>query len=259
MIKRIKKIMVGTVIVSSSLFANGQLSIVSAGVGDLDNMTIKAYNAIKEADIFFTMDGKAGEYSSLIEDKPVYKAGHGIFANMDNTKMKKEELEQLKTETKKIVLDGYKAGKKIVLIENGDPTIYGPQISFLKEFKELNPKIIPGMSSFNAANAALQTAIIGGVKDASGVTLTIGNDKNKLISALADSKSTLVFFMDREFDKFIDYLNTLYPKDTGIAIVIDAGSKDKQRVIIATLGTIKEKVTEKLPFNHLVYVGNFIK
>ncbi|MDN5043819.1 SAM-dependent methyltransferase, partial [Aliarcobacter butzleri] len=179
--------------------------------------------------------------------------------NMDNTKMKKEELEQLKTETKRIVLEGYKAGKKIVLIENGDPTVYGPQISFFKEFKELSPKIIPGMSSFNAANAALQTAIIGGTKDASGVTLTIGNDKNKLISALVDSKSTLVFFMDREFDKFIDYLNTLYPKDTGIAIVIDAGSKDKQRVIIATLGTIKEKVTEKLPFNHLVYVGNFIK
>ncbi|MFW2569202.1 SAM-dependent methyltransferase, partial [Aliarcobacter butzleri] len=80
--KRIKKIIVGTVIVSSPLFANGQLSIVSAGVGDLDNMTIKAYNAIKEADIFFTMDGKAGEYSSLIGEKPVYKAGHGIFANM---------------------------------------------------------------------------------------------------------------------------------------------------------------------------------
>lgn len=259
MMKMVKKIIVGSIITSSSLFANGQLSIVSAGVGDLDNMTIKAHNTIKEADIFFTMDGKAGEYSSLIGDKPVYKAGHGIFANRDNTKMKKEELEQLKAEAKKVVLDGYKANKKIVLIENGDPTIYGPQISFLKEFKELNPKIIPGMSSFNAANAALQTAVVGGEKNASGVTLTIGNDKNKLISALADSKSTLVFFMDREFDKFIDHLSTLYPKDIGIAIVINAGYEDKEKVIVATLGTIKEKVNEKLPFNHLVYVGNFLK
>lgn len=31
----------------------GQLTIVSAGVGDLDNLTLKAYKTIKEADIFF--------------------------------------------------------------------------------------------------------------------------------------------------------------------------------------------------------------
>ncbi|MFY9079458.1 SAM-dependent methyltransferase [Aliarcobacter cryaerophilus] len=259
MLKNIKKIMIGSVIATNCLFGNGELSIVSTGTGDLDNMTLKAYNIIKEADIFFTMDGKAEKYASLIGDKPVYKAGHGIFANMDNTKMSKEELEKLKSEAKKVVLDGYKAGKKIVLIENGDPTIYGPQISFLKEFKDLNPKIIPGMSSFNAANAALQTAIIGGIKDMSGVTLTIGSDKNNLISTLAPSKSTIVFFMDREFDKFIEHLNSLYPKDIGIAIVIDAGSKDNEKVIIATLGTIKEKVKEKLPFNHLVYIGDFLK
>lgn len=259
MLKNIKKIVVGSIIASSCLFANGELSIVSTGTGDLDNMTLKAYNKIKEADIFFTMDGKAGKYAPLIGDKPVYKAGHGIFANKDNTKMSKKELEKLKYEVKKVVLDGYKDGKKIVLLENGDPTIYGPQISFLKEFQDLKPKIIPGISSFNAANAALQTAVIGGLKNESGVTLTIGSDKNKLISTLAQSKSTIVFFMDREFDKFIEHLNSLYPKDTGIAIVIDAGSKDNEKVIIATLGTIKEKVTEKLPFNHLVYVGDFLK
>lgn len=259
MLNNIKKIIIGSAIASSCLFANGELSIVSTGTGDLDNMTLKAYNAIKDADIFFTMDGKAGKYAALIGDKPVYKAGHGIFANMDNTKMPKEELEKLKSDTKKVVLDGHKAGKKIVLLENGDPSIYGPQISFLNEFKDLKPKIIPGISSFNAANAALQTAVVGGLKDESGVTLTLGSDKNRLISKLASSKSTLVFFMDREFDKFIDHLNTLYPKDTGIAIVIDAGSKDREKVIIATLGTIKDKVTEKLPFNHLVYVGDFLK
>lgn len=259
MLSGFKKAVIGSMVVSSCLLANGELSIVSTGVGDLDNMTLKAYNTIKNADLFFTMDGEAGKYAPLIGDRPVYKAGHGIFANMDNTKMSEKELEDLKIETKKIVLNEYKAGKKIVLLENGDPTIYGPQISFLKEFKDLKPKIIAGVSSFNVANAALQTAVVGGVKNANGITLTIGSDKNRLISKLADSKSTIVFFMDREFDKFIDYLNTLYSKDMGIAIVVNAGYEDKEKIIIATLGTIKEKITEKLPFNHLVYVGNFIK
>lgn len=69
----------------------------------------------------------------------------------------------------------------------------------------------------------------------------------------------MVFFMDREFDKFITHLLTLYPKETPIAIVINAGESQKEEVIVATLATIQAKVgKEKIPFNHLVYVGNFL-
>lgn len=257
---------------ATNLFGDGQLSLVSSGTGDLDNMTLKAHKLILEADIVFTMNGKAGKFESLIKDKPIYPSGHALFST--NTKGKwiktkdisgkvitktPQEIKKIEADYKKMIRKNIKEGKNIVIIDNGDPAIYGPHIYFIKEFQDLKPKIIPGISSFNAANAALQTSIIGGINNAKGVTLTIGNTKNKLINYLASSQSTMVFFMDREFNMFIPHLLTLYPKQTPIAIVINAGDSEKEDVIIATLETIQDKIgKEKIPFNHLVYVGNFI-
>ncbi|MDY0321192.1 MAG: SAM-dependent methyltransferase [Arcobacteraceae bacterium] len=290
MLRDLKKITISvalaTLMAGTNLLADGKLSLVSSGTGDLDNMTIKAYNTIKEADIVFTMGGKAGKFEELVKGKPIYDAGHGMFrqkSKEDNEKAKNEkpkveekkdekakgeqrerkspeEIAKQENEYRSIIRDGIKNGKNIVIIDNGDPTIYGPHIGFVKEFKDLNPKIIPGMSSFNAANAALQTAVIGGDKNASGVTLTIGSADNKLINKLADTGSTMVFFMDRKFSDFMANLQKLYPKDTPIAIVIEAGSADKERVILGTVDTMEGIIgTEKIPFNHLVYVGNFLK
>ncbi len=290
MLRDFKKIAISvalaTLMAGTNLLADGKLSLVSSGTGDLDNMTIKAYNTIKEADIVFTMGGKAGKFEELVKGKPIYDAGHGMFrqkSKEDNEKAKNEkpkveekkdekakgeerkrkspeEIAKQENEYRTIIRDGIKNGKNIVIIDNGDPTIYGPHIGFVKEFKDLNPKIIPGMSSFNAANAALQTAVIGGDKNASGVTLTIGSADNKLINKLADTGSTMVFFMDRKFSDFMANLKKLYPKDTPIAIVIEAGSADKERVILGTVDTMEGIIgTEKIPFNHLVYVGNFLK
>lgn len=88
-----------------------------------------------------------------------------------------EEIAKIEAEYKQLIRKSIKEGKNIVVIDNGDPTIYGPHIYFVKEFQDLAPKIIPGISSFNAANAALQTSVIGGLEDAKGVTLTVGSTK----------------------------------------------------------------------------------
>lgn len=237
----------------------GELLIVSTGAGDLDNMTLKAYKTIKNADIVFTMKGEAGKYKELIGEKPVYTAGHTLFMEEGDTKMSEDETKKLENEVRKTIREAYDKGKKIVILENGDTTVYGPQMGYMKEFKDLNPKIIPGISSFNAANAALQNSIIGGTKDESGVTLTVGRAENKLIDKLSQAGSTMVFFMNREFDGFIEHLHTLYPKDMPIAVVSDAGFKEKEKVVIATLETIKEKIGDDLPFYKLIYVGNFLK
>lgn len=248
---------------------DGKLSLVSSGTGDFDNMTLKAHNTIKNGDVFFTMGGKAGKFSDLIKDKPLYDAGHGLFSravaeeghgNVRIGDKSKDEVSALVKEYESIIRKTIKEGKNVVIIDNGDPTIYGPHIGFVQYFKEYNPTIVPGMSSFNAANAALQRAVIGGNKNSSGVTLTIGNTNNKLIEKLADTGSTMVFFMDRKFGEFITHLKTLYPHNTPIAIVINAGSEKEEKVIMGTLETIESTIgSDKIPFNHLVYVGNFAK
>jgi len=54
-------------------------------------------------------------------------------------------------------------------------------------------------------------------------------------------------------------LKTHYPPQTPIAIVLYAGYREKEKIIQGTLDTILEKTKgEKLPFEHLIYVGDFI-
>jgi precorrin-4 methylase len=67
------------------------------------------------------------------------------------------------------------------------------------------------------------------------------------------------FTMFTELPAVVDKLKTHYPGDTPIAIVLYAGYRDKEEVILATLDTIIDTVKEKkLPFEHMIYVGDFL-
>ena len=70
----------------------------------------------------------------------------------------------------------------------------------------------------------------------------------------------MVFFtMFLNMEDVVKKLRTHYPSDTPIAIVLYAGYKGKEKVIEGTLDTILEKTKgDKLPFEHLIYVGDFL-
>ena len=64
-------------------------------------------------------------------------------------------------------------------------------------------------------------------------------------------------FLDLE--KVVKKLKKHYPPQTPMAIVCYAGYKDIEHIIYGTLDTIIEKTKgEKLPFEHLIYVGDFL-
>jgi precorrin-4 methylase len=267
----------------------GTLKLISMGTGDTDNMTLKARQAVNEADIVFTMGARTDYYTDLLKGKAVYDAGHRLFAQIEHKggprhagpkppkkeiKSKKpqktgdpswrhktpEELAAQREKTRNIIRDAVAAGKHVAIIDNGDPTIFGPHIDYMREFADLNPEIVPGISSFNAANAALQTSMVSG--KAMAVTLTIGSlagGRDKMIANMIDGGETLVFFMVRDLNGFVNSLNALVSADTPVAIVSWAGSADRQRVIQGTLGTILETIGgERVP-NYLLYVGSSLK
>jgi len=247
--------------------APGSLKLVSLGTGDADNMTIRARQAVIKADIVFTMGGRTDFYGDLLKGKTVYDAGHRLYAKKQGKgsggpRMHKspEELDKMQEKARQVIRDAVAAGKHVAIIDNGDPTIFGPHIDYLREFSDLDPEIIPGLSSFNAANAALQTSMVAG--NAMAVTLTMGrleNGRDKMIADMIHSGQTLVFFMVRDFKGFINGLNALVPADTPVAIVSWAGSKEKQRVIKGALGTIVDTVGQERIPNYLLYVGTSLR
>lgn len=264
---------------------HGHLFLVSEGAGDLDNMTIRAHKVITKADIVFTMhpEGAEKRFGDLLKGKKLYSAGHGLFWMRDREKKadeksklvgksagdkekradgrKREDPARLEAQARKVIREAVAAGKNVVVLDNGDPLVYGPHSGYLKEFEDLKPIVVPGISSFNAANAALQRGVIGGEGRAVILTspkgMAAGSDH---IKKLAESRSTMVFFMNRDLSALVADLRTGYPGDTPIALVANAGSRKDQKVIKGTLDTIVGVVgTDKLSFAHLVYVGDFLK
>ncbi len=265
----------------------GRLYLVSAGIGDPDNITIRAQKILEQADIVFAMKGTSGQMADLLKGKELHEAGHGLFGMGEKPKAdaqkakaprppkdatpagrmaldpKKQAEEQAKA--RNIIRNGIAAGKTVVVLDYGDPTIYGPQIGYMKEFADLNPEIIPGISSFNAANAALKRGLVGG--GSNGVILTAagggrkGSNPDNSLAQLAKSRSTMVFFtMGMNLPEVVKQLKTSYPGTTPIAIVSHAGFKAKEAVLYATLDTVVAKTSGgKLPFEHLIYVGDFLK
>ena len=69
----------------------------------------------------------------------------------------------------------------------------------------------------------------------------------------------VIFTMGSKFKDIIKRLKEVYPLMTPVAIVVYAGYKEKEKVIRGTLENIEGKIgNEKLPFEHLIYVGDFL-
>lgn len=262
----------------------GRLYLVSAGIGDPDNITIRAQKTIEQADIVFAMKGTYDHLGDLLKGKEIHEAGHALFSmghddkiqksnnsrkSVSNKMMRKgiseEQLAAEREKVRNIVRNGIGAGKNIVVLDYGDPTIYSPQIGYMREFADLKPVIVPGISSFNAASAALGRELVGGISN--GIILTSAcngcgseNPRDSL-KKLAKSRSTMVFFtMGLDLPEVVRQLKTGYPGTTPIAIVSHAGFKGKEAVLYATLDTVVEKTQgRQLHWQHLIYVGDFLK
>ena len=151
--------------------------------------------------------------------------------------------------------------KTVAILDNGDPLIYGPWEWCLEEFADLHPVVVPGVSAFNAGNAALKKGVTTSDRTKSVIlTATDWPGKTDTIEKLSVHGSTMVLFtMRAEFKDFIGKLSVKYPPETPVAVVKHAGYHDQEQVIRGTLGTIVNDVGEdRLPFEYLIYVGDFL-
>jgi len=166
-----------------------------------------------------------------------------------------EEYHQRQAEFVAMTRAAVAEGKTVAMLDNGDPLIYGPCAWTLTELRDLDTEVVPGLSSFNAANAALRVGVTEG-KDTHSVLLASG----WTVDEMAVHKSAMVLFtMRTEFKKFIDALSKHYPSETPVAIVFSAGYAAEEKVMHGTLGSILDQVgKENLPFEYLLYVGDFL-
>lgn len=263
-------IILGSVVSACTATAmEARFYLVGVGPGDPDLITLRGVRVIKEADLVFCSKRLKEKFASYLEGKEVVHGYWRLFPYYGKNPSefegeKRRECEEITRKRNTFIAKVRRAieeGKTVAVLDSGDPLIYGPSEWCLEEFEDLNPVVVPGLSSFNAGNAALRRGITTSEHTKSVIlTATDWPGKTDTIDKLSVHRSTMVLFtMRAEFEDFIQKLSINYPPETPVAIVKHAGYVEREEVIRGTLGTILDQIGDReLPFEYLIYVGDFL-
>lgn len=221
------------------------LSIVGIGPGGYDDMTVRAINAIKNADVVTGYRLYVDLVSDLIKGKDVFC-----------TEMR-GEVERCRKAAEYAI-----AGKNVALISSGDAGVYGMaglMLKILEDHPEVETEVIPGVSACQSGGAVLGAPL---VHDFAVISLSDLLTPWELIGKRLDAASAADFVIvlyNPGSHKRSDYLSRACEiilrhksPDTVCGLVKNIG-RDGQIQQITTLGALKDTPVDMLT---TVFIGN---
>lgn len=223
---------------------------IGAGPGDPELITVKGKWLIEAADIIIY----AG---SLVNLQVLSGAKPGAEIYNSASMALPEVIEVMKR--------GEAAGKQVVRVHTGDPSIYGAHREQMAELDQLGIAydVVPGVSSFLAAAASLKREYtLPGVSQTVILTRMEGRTlmrSQENIEALAAHQATMVIFLSvGQIEELCERLKAGYPEQTPVAVVYKASWED-ERQVTGTLADIAGKVQAAgITKTALVLVGKFL-
>jgi precorrin-2/cobalt-factor-2 C20-methyltransferase len=228
-----------------------ELICVGCGPGDPELLTVKAVNAIKNADLIMCPTSREGKpsialsvVSSLLDHGKNQEIVNLVFPMTKD----KDTLENTWQKNSQIIAESVLSGKKVVYLTVGDPYLYSTWIYLHREisakYPDINITVIPGIvSMFTFASKV-------------GISLAEGSEKMAVIPScydltkvkeIAKNCDTMVFLKDgRYFDQVIQLLREAEFSDDSIFAIGQDLDTDKEIVRKLTLGQVtKDTMTSK--------------
>jgi precorrin-4 methylase len=251
--------------------APGKFYLIGMGTAP-DLITVRGAEAIKQTDIFLLEEpGEKDYWKDFIGDKEVWYCPHAsrIYYGTDPNTLKDPEARALCLRNAKFrqdTVDKIKAavadGKIVSALEGGDCMMYGTTFYLEMLPKDFPAEVIPGISAFNAATAAVKMSPTFGY-DTNSVILTMSDwpgrvDPNEKL--MATQTSMIFYTMHLNYPKLFAQLKKHYPGSTPVAVVTFAGDREQQKVINSTVDKFLTEVDYKsLPADmHMLLVGKFL-
>jgi uroporphyrin-III C-methyltransferase len=238
------------------------ISIVGAGPGDSELLTVKALKRIQEADIILHDALVSNEILNLARPDVQRIYVGKIYQDGQNQTGRQEWINQL-------LIDLSEKGQKIVRLKSGDPMIFGrgaEEIRFCIE-KKLSYEVIPGVTSALAAASLYGIPLTERGKN-SMVLFGTGHyaegeflDLDTFISVLK-SGSPIIIFMG--LNKLIQLATKLIEQsvsgDTSV-LILSKVSQSNATAVEGTLETIARVIESKKPaMPSLIIIGkNVVK
>lgn len=228
----------------------GHIEIVGAGPGDPDLVSVKGRHFLETADLILY----AG---SLVPIELTYCAKQGAVVRSSASMDLEEQFTLMK--------EFYDKGLLVVRLHTGDPCIYGAiqeQMAFFDQYN-MSYHITPGISSFQAAAAALQSQFTI-PEEVQTIILTRGEGRTPMpnrekLHLLARSQSTMCIFLSASIiEKVQEELLEHYPPETPVAACYKLTWKD-ERIYRGELKDLAKIVTDnKLTLTTMIVVGKAI-
>ncbi|MFZ4802292.1 MAG: uroporphyrinogen-III C-methyltransferase [Chlorobium sp.] len=212
---------------SSEPNKSGYVSIIGAGPGDPELLTIKAQRVLREADVILYDDLVSSEIVDRFDAEKIYtgkrKESHHFEQEAINEELVCQALQ----------------GKKVARLKGGDPFIFGrggEEIEALRQHG-IRYEIIPGITAAHGASAYTEIPLTMR-KISSSVAFCTGHPVNKIQVPDAD---TLVYYMVAS--TVHEVLEAVAEKgrdeNTMVAIVQNATCYN-QKIITGTLGELRK-------------------
>lgn len=232
-----------------------RLTLVGAGPGDPELLTVKAVNVLKTADVvlFDALVGQ-GVLDLIPRDIPSLSVGK----RAGNHALSQDEINEL------IVEYAYRFGH-VVRLKGGDPFVFGrgTEESEFARAHGLDVAVVPGISSALAVPAAIGIPVTArGVSESfwviTGTTKT--GQLSQDISLAARSSATLVILMG--ISRINDIMTLLANEGRGSTpvAVIQNGTMPNQKSVTGTVDTIAGKMkVEDIASPGIIIVGEVVR
>ncbi|MBZ5686655.1 MAG: uroporphyrinogen-III C-methyltransferase [Acidobacteriia bacterium] len=231
----------------------GKVSLVGAGPGDPELLTVKALRLLRTADAVLYDELVSAEILKLIS--PAAQL-HNVGKRCGTKKIQQEEINFL-------MIALADSGLNVVRLKSGDPMIFGRAGEEIEALRKANIdcEIVPGVTSALGAAASAQIPLTHRRESSAVVFLTAHQASNSEAadwSKLAGSGATLVIYMPGH--NYADMSARLkaagLASDTPCAIVSRATTPD-QETFRTSVGKLQTSPT--LPAPTLLVVGDVVR
>jgi uroporphyrin-III C-methyltransferase/precorrin-2 dehydrogenase/sirohydrochlorin ferrochelatase len=239
-------------IATKNTSSSGRVTLVGAGPGDAELLTLKAVRALQAADVILFDDLVSDEVLELArrEAKRMLVGKRG-----GRTSCKQEDINAM-------MIQLAKAGKRVVRLKSGDPMIFGragEEIACL-ERQGIPVDVVPGITSASAMAARLGISLTH--RDhAQAVRFVTGHSRLGDLPEhldwqnLAEPRTTTIFYMGgRTAGQIRARLLTAGMDSATPAVVMSAVTRSDERRWIGTVGDLADAV-ERIGVDNPILIG----
>jgi len=231
----------------------GRVSLVGAGPGDPELLTVKALRLLQSADAVLYDELVSPEILKLI---PASTRLHNVGKRCGTKKIQQEEINFL-------MIALADSGLQVVRLKSGDPMIFGragEEIEALRK-SDIPYQVVPGVTSALGAAAAAQIPLTHRNASSALVLITAhqaADSDESDWSKLVGSGATVVIYMPgRHYAQIADKLKAAgLSGDTPCAIISRATAPD-QRTVLASIDQLQ--LSPRLSAPTLLVIGEVVR